>query len=283
MLDDDPQAAICFVPSTRAIGAEVVGLDLRAPLSRSSLEAIREGLLAHHVLFFRDQHLDDETHVALAKALGEPMIHPFERAMGRTDPIHTIVDRPGDEPDRAGWHTDDSYLERPPAYAILRCEVAPEAGGDTGWCNMVMAFERLSPALQGFLEGLEGIHETDGGLLDYLRKHLPADRIEEVLSAIGPGASHPIVRTHPDSGRRALFFEPNFMKRIVGLGDLESRFVCDLLAAQVQDVSLQCRFRWHAGDLAIWDERTTQHVGSADHAGERRVMRRCTVIGERPY
>ncbi len=282
MSDAHPAPGISFVPLTRAIGAEVHGLDLRSRLAETSLNALRTGLSTHHVLFFRDQHLEDSAHLALAEALGEPMVHPFERAMGRMDPIHTIVDRPGDVPDRAGWHTDDSYLEQPPAYAILRCEVAPEAGGDTGWCNMVMAFERLSPELQAFLSGLEGIHETDGGLLDYVREHLPAERLEEVLTAVGPGASHPIVRTHPESGRRALFFEPNFMKRIAGLNDLESRFVCDLLAAQVQDVSLQCRFRWRPGDVAIWDERTTQHVGSADHAGERRVMRRCTVVGERP-
>jgi taurine dioxygenase len=273
---------ITFVALTRAIGAEVKGPDLRAPLSATDAKALRAGLQSHHVLFFRDQHLTDSAHLALAESLGEPMVHPFERAMGRTDPIHSIVDRPGGMPDRAGWHTDDSYLERPPAYAILRCEVTPEVGGDTGWCNMVMAFERLSPELQTFLTGLEGRHETDGGLLDYVRRHLPAERIEEVLEAVGPGASHPIVRTHPDTGQRALFFEPNFMKRIEGLSDLESRFVCDLLAAQVQDVSLQCRFQWRAGDVAIWDERTTQHVGSADHAGERRVMRRCTVLGERP-
>ena len=279
---DLSDSGIRFVPLTRAIGAEGHGLDLRSPLSATAQEALRAGIGAHHVLFFRDQHLDDSAHLALAEVLGEPMVHPFERAMGREDPIHTIVDRPGEEPDRAGWHTDDSYLERPPAYAILRCEVAPEAGGDTAWCNMVMAFERLSPELQAFLAGLEGIHETDGGLLDYLRRHLPADRIESVLAAVGRGASHPIVRTRPESGQRALFFEPHFMTRIEGLCDLESRFVCDLLAAQVQDVSLHCRFRWRAGDVAIWDERTTQHVGSADHSGERRVMRRCTVVGERP-
>jgi len=276
------RSEIAFVPLTRAIGAEVRGMDLRERLSATSLRELRGGLSAHQVLFFRDQHLTDGAHLALAEALGEPMVHPFERAMGRTDPIHSIVDRPGDAPDRAGWHTDDSYLERPPAYAILRCEVTPEAGGDTGWCNMVMAYERLSPALKAFLEGLRGFHETGGGLLDYVRKHLPAERVDEALAAVGAGAWHPLVRTVPDSGRRALFFEPNFMKRIEGLSDLESRFVCDLLALQVQDVSLQCRFRWRAGDVAIWDERTTQHIGSADHAGERRVMRRCTVVGERP-
>jgi taurine dioxygenase len=211
------------------------------------------------------------------------MIHPFERAMGRTDPLHSIVDRPEDTPDRAGWHTDDSYLERPPAYAILRCDVAPEVGGDTAWCNMVLAYERLSAEMRAFLDGQRGFHATDGRLIDYVRDHLPADRIADAITEIGSGASHPIVRTHPETGRRALYFEPNFMKRVIGLSEAESRFVCEFLAARVGDVSLQCRFRWEAGDVAIWDERTTQHVGSADHAGELRVLKRCTVIGERPY
>ena len=159
----------------------------------------------------------------------------------------------------------------------------PEAGGDTAWCNMVLAYERLSGEMRNFLDGQYGFHATDGGLVDYVREHLPTDRVADAISEIGSGASHPIVRTHPETGRRALYFEPNFMRRVIGLNEAESGFVCSFLAARVvEDVSLQCRFRWQAGDVAIWDERTTQHIGSADHAGELRVLKRCTVIGERP-
>jgi taurine dioxygenase len=282
VVQDESAGLPRFAPVTHAIGAEVQDLNLGTQLSREALSAIREALGLHHVLFFRDQHLDDAAHLAFASAFGDLMIHPFEQAMGRTSPLHRIVDRPEDTPDRAGWHTDDSYLERPPAYGVLRCEVAPEAGGDTGWCNMVLAFEGLSAATQTFLVDLQGFHATDGGLLDYMREHLPPARLASAISEVGKGAAHPIVRTHPETGRRALFFEPNFMKRIVGLAVHESEFVCDLLAERVQDVSLQCRFRWRAGDVAIWDERTTQHIGAADHAGQMRVMRRCTVVGERP-
>ena len=272
-----------IAPVTCAIGAEVSGVDLGLELAADVTASLKRALAEHHVLFFRDQHLDDSAHLALASAFGEPMVHPFEQAMGRSDPLHSIVDKPGGTPDRAGWHTDDSYLTRPPAYAVLRCEVAPAVGGDTGWCNMVLAYERLSRETQAFLAPLRGFHATDQRLLDYVREHLPPDRVADALAAAGNGAEHPIVRTHPETGRCALFFEGNFMTRIVGLSSAESRFVCDLLAAQVQDVSLQCRFRWRAGDVAIWDERTTQHVGSADHVGQLRVLRRCTIVGERPY
>lgn len=276
------------LPVTRAIGAEVSGLDVRAvldadgALSADVVTGLRRALGEHHVLFFRAQHLDDAAQLALASAFGVPMLHPFERAMGRIDPLHNIVDKPEDTPDRAGWHTDDSYLECPPAYAVLRCDVAPDIGGDTAWCNMELAFERLSLETQAFLEKLTGFHATDGGLLDYLRAHLPPDRVREVLAEVGAGAEHPLVRTHPETGRRALYFELNFMKRVVGLSDGESRFVHDLLRAQLLDISLQCRFRWRAGDVAIWDERTTQHTGSSDHAGQLRVLRRCTVAGQSP-
>jgi taurine dioxygenase len=136
--------------------------------------------------------------------------------------------------------------------------------------------------MQDFLMGLRGIHATEGSLLDYVRTHLPPDRVAETLVRVGSGAVHPIVRTHPVSGRRALYFELNFMRRIEGLSERETHFVRAFLSKQVENVSLQCRFHWRPGDVAIWDERSTQHIGAADHAGQRRVMKRCLVAGERP-
>jgi taurine dioxygenase len=275
-------SSLLLRPLTQAIGAEVTGIDLAEGLSARQVASLREALFDRHVLFFRNQQLDDSSHRAFAENFGELMVHPFELAMGRADPLHSIVDKPEDLPDRAGWHTDDSYLERPPAIAVLRCDVAPETGGDTAWCNMALAFDRLSEEMKAFLMELRGFHGTEGGLLDYVREHLPADRVDRAVAQVGHGAEHPIVRTHPQSGLKSLYFEPNFMKRIIGLSEAESAFVCEFLATKVRDVSLQCRFRWGQGDVAIWDERTTQHVGSADHAGQLRVLRRCTVAGEQP-
>jgi len=276
------QSGLDCRPLTAVIGAEVRGLDLREVDSEPTHAALRAALGRYQVLFFRGQHLDDAAQLALAQLLGRPMVHPFERAMGRSSPLHGIVDKPEDVPNRDGWHTDDSYLECPPAFAILRCEVAPPAGGDTAWANMEAAYESLSSSLQRFMGGLEGFHATAGGLLDYVRTHLPPERLSAVIEEVGAGAWHPIVRTHPETGRRALYFEPNFMRAVRGLSDAEAGFVRGLLMRRVEDVSLQCRFRWSEGDVVIWDERTTQHVGSADHRGQLRVLRRCTVEGERP-
>lgn len=274
--------SLVLSPVNGSFGAEVSGVDLRAPIDEALAAPLRYALARHRVLFFRDQQLDDEAHLAVARVFGEPMVHPFERAMGRDDPLHRIVDRPEDVPDRSDWHSDDTYLERPPAVAILRCELAPEVGGDTLWADMAAAYQRLAAPLRELFDGLVGVHETDGSLRDYLRTHLPPDAGAEVLRAVGEGAEHPLVRVHPETGQRALFFELSFMRRIVGLADHEADFVRALLRALVSDVSLQCRFRWRAGDIVIWDERMTQHCGAADHAGQRRVMRRCTVRGERP-
>lgn len=270
-------------PMTAAIGAEILGVDLSAALEPELQEQLRAALGEHLVLFAREQHLDDDAHLALARVFGEPMVHPFERAAGRTEPLHRIVDRAGSTPDRAGWHTDDSYLERPPSVAVLRSLMVPEAGGDTAWANMVLAYEKLSESMRRYLDPLRGVHATDGALLDYLRQHFPPDLVARASSAVGRGATHPIVRTHPETGRKAIYLEPNFMKRIEGLPQRESDFVCRFLASLANDVSIQCRFKWSEGDVAIWDERMTQHIGSADHAGQKRVLARCTVLGERPF
>ena len=271
-----------FRPVTTCLGAIVEGVDLARGVDGEKMAVLRDGLALYRVLFFRDQGLDDVAHLALAEALGEPLIHPFERAMGRTNPIHGIVDKPDRAPAKPGWHTDDSYLERPPAYGILRCEVAPSSGGDTMWANMAAAWSLLSKPMQRFLDGLVGVHETDGALLAYVEDHLPPERVATALAEGGTGAAHPIVRTMPETGTRAIYFEPNFVSRIEGLGPAESRFVLAFLERLPEQVGLQVRFRWRPGDVAIWDERTTQHTGTADHAGQLRVMRRCTVVGERP-
>jgi len=259
-------------------GAELLDIDLAAPLDDEVSAALRAALADHLVLFARNQHLEPQAHLALARVFGEPMIHPFEAAMGRTDPLHRIVDRPEDKPDRAGWHTDDSYLASPPVVGVLCCEVAPEVGGDTAWANMAQAFEDLSDSMRAYLRPLRGFHAADGKLTAYMREHLEPQVVERVMTAIGAGAEHPIVWTHPESGRRAIYTEPNFLTHILGLPESESRFVRQFLAGLAANVSIQCRFRWSAGDVAIWDERMTQHTGSADHAGHLRVLRRCTVV-----
>jgi len=230
-------------PVTAALGAEIDGIDLNAPLTEVMQTELRDALSEHLVLFFRDQFIDDEAHLALASCFGEPEV---------------------------------------PCAGVLRCEETPPAGGDTLWANMQLAYEKLSDGMKTYLSGLQGFHATDGGFIDYIQRHLPEDAVEKIMKAVGTGASHPLVRTHPVSGRKSLFVDRAYLGRIEGISKDESVAMLEFLSSRVQDVSIQCRFHWTTGAVAIWDERATQHSGSADHRGSARILRRCTVAGERP-
>ena len=269
-------------PMTASIGAEIEGLDLKAPLDEAVQEELRAALYHFHVIAFRDQFVDDEAHLSLARVFGEPEVHPIKAALGNPELLADIVDTEDSVPDRAGWHTDVTYQKRPPAAAVLRCEETPEAGGDTLWANMQLAYRKLSEPMKAMLEGLTGHHATDGGFVDYIRRHLPKEMADKVMELVGDGAHHPLVRTHPVTGEKSLFVDQSYLSTIDGLPDEEGRFLLDFLASRVDDVSIQCRFHWTKGAIVVWDERSTQHSGSADHRGLARVLRRCTIEGETP-
>ena len=269
-------------PVTAALGAEIDGIDLNAPLKEVMQAELRDALSEHLVLFFRDQFINDEAHLALASCFGEPEVHPIRGALGDPSPLHDIIDTTKSEPDRDGWHTDVTYMERPPCAAVLRCEDTPSAGGDTLWANMQLAYDKLSDGMKTYLADLQGFHATDGGFIDYIQRHLPEDAVEKIMKAVGTGTSHPLVRTHPVSGRKSLFVDQAYLGKIEGISKGESGSMLEFLSSRVQDVSIQCRFHWTTGAVAIWDERATQHSGAADHRGSARILRRCTVAGERP-
>jgi taurine dioxygenase len=269
-------------PVTAALGAEIDGIDLNAPLTEVMQTELRDALSEHLVLFFRDQFINDEAHLALASCFGEPEVHPIRGALGDPSRLHDIIDTTKSEPDRDGWHTDVTYMERPPCAAVLRCEETPSAGGDTLWANMQLAYDKLSDGMKTYLADLQGFHATDGGFIDYIQRHLPEDAVEKIMKAVGTGASHPLVRTHPVSGRKSLFVDRAYLGKIEGISKDESIFMLEFLSSRVQDVSIQCRFQWTKGAVAVWDERATQHSGAADHRGSARILRRCTVAGERP-
>lgn len=269
-------------PVTAALGAEIDGIDLNQPLPENAQTELRSALSEFLVLFFRDQYIDDKAQLALAHCFGEPEVHPIRGALGDPSTLHDIIDTAESEPDRDGWHTDVTYMEIPPAAAILRCEETPAAGGDTLWANMRLAYDKLSPGMKEYLVDLKGFHATDGGFVDYIRRHLGEEACEKIMAVVGTGVLHPIVRTHPHSPDKSLFVDQSYLSRIDGLSKDESRFVLEFLSSRVNDISIQCRFRWTKGAVAIWDERATQHSGSADHRGTPRTLRRCTIAGERP-
>jgi taurine dioxygenase len=269
-------------PLTGALGAEIGGIHLAEGISEAVAAEIRQALDEYRVIFFRDQHIDDETQLELARVFGEPEVHPIRRAMGNFETLSDIVDTPDSTPDRDGWHTDVTYMSRPPGEAVLRCEVVPEFGGDTMWVDMVAIWETLSEPMQRMLEPLVAFHGTDAGFLDYIQRHLPEDVVEKVMEVVGDGARHPVVRVHPRTGKKNLFVDKAYMSRIEGLTEGESEVLQKYLIGLVENPNHQCRFRWRKGDVAVWDERTTQHFGLADHRGSHRVLRRCTIEGEEP-
>lgn len=255
-------------PLTGHIGAEIEGVDLRRPLDPAAVEEIRAALLKWKVVFFRDQPLTHEQHVAFASAFGEPTIghavygfveeHPQVYSVGRDRfaDRHTgeILIRPW-----TGWHTDITAAVNPPAASILRGVVVPPYGGDTLWTNLVEAYDGLSETLRGFVDTLRGVHyfappEGQEATDHFVRKNTARPLVSE----------HPLVRVIPENGERALFVSPLFLKRITGLKPRESQQLLELLFEHVTRPEYTVRFRWHPGSIAFWDNRTTAHLAPRD-------------------
>lgn len=276
------------VPVSGALGAEVLDADPRSP-SPDQLSDILELLHRYEVIFFPGAHLTAQEHMTLAAAFGEINIFPTSRLRGATEPTFQVIsDGPDSPPEADTWHTDVTWVAEPPKYALLHAEVVPERGGDTLWASMTAAYDALSPTMQRLLAGLEVLHDCQSFLNGMRRKHPGSDdgEIEALADKIQqayPPVTHPLVRTHPDTGRRALFLGGGFMRRIVGMHENESRALLDLLTRHIEDPRFHCRWRWHPGDLAIWDERCTNHRSAADHFPQARTIRRIEIVGDRPY
>ncbi|BCJ47251.1 taurine dioxygenase [Actinoplanes ianthinogenes] len=277
------------------IGAEISGVDLSHRLDEGDVAAIRDALHAHKVVFFRGQNLDHAQQIAFARQFGDlTHAHPHEDAAPEDAPeILTIDPRRYEEQygiDRkqqsrrqysyyAGWHTDVTAAVNPPAASILRAEVVPAFGGDTAWSNLVAAYEGLSEPLRDFVDGLRAEHRFLASV-DTSELNGYQDRINKNLLV----AVHPVVRVHPETGERALFVNPGFTTKILGLSAAESRQILDLLFAQIARPAYTVRFRWQPGDIAFWDNRATAHLApeDLDHLDVQRTLHRVTLIGERP-
>jgi taurine dioxygenase len=263
---------------TRSIGGLVSGIDLRKPLSDDEQRALERALNDHHVLFFRKQPLAPEEQVALAKRFGTIDIHAFGRHL-ETHPEVGLLDQT--EPKRDGanrWHTDSTFMKKPPKLAILHAVRLPACGGDTSWASMIEAWELLSPALKRCLEGLEAAHDITGPLRRAIAGGHSVGDLESVR-AKWPDEIHPVVCRHPDTGRRFLYVNSNFTTRLLGMSDAESDALLAFLFDWVRSPEIQVRFRWEEDSVAIWDNRCTQHYATADYA-ERRTMHRVTIAGD---
>ena len=270
-------ASIEVRPLTAAIGAEVSGVDLRRTLDDDTVAAIRAALLRHLVVFFRDQPLSDEEHLAFATRFGPLSVPPLTTRY-QDRPAVTVLDQVSPKGEGADeWHSDNTFMNRPPMGSILRAVSLPSVGGDTCFASMYAAYEALSPPLAALVDELVAVHD----ITKPMRKAIAAGHTTLGLAEMQqrwPPVEHPVVVTHPESGRRALFVNRNSTTHLVGLTERENETLLTFLLDHVRSPEFQCRFHWEPDSIAFWDNRSVQHYAVADYV-ERRVMRRVTIDG----
>ena len=266
-------------PVTETIGATISGVDLRVALAEEDKTAIEAALLEHGVIFFRDQDLAPEQHKAFAARFGELQIHPYLST--RKDEGHPEIAVFESDASRpfvaAGWHTDMTFLEKPPSASVLRGIDVPSYGGDTMFASMAAAHDTLSETFQKLLSGLEAIHDTSR---TFSRGSYPTPG--KASADKPPGTVHPVVRTHPETGRKVLFVNPAFTRIIQGMHRRESDALLSYLYDHQALPEFSCRFRWQKNSVAVWDNRAVQHRAVADNLEAHRRMERVTVEGDRP-
>ena len=268
----------------RALGALVTGVDLSGELSAAEVGRLGELLVAHQVLFFRDQPLTPQAQARFAARFGTLHVHPIYPVLPELPEIMLIDTHPGFLPDNDNWHTDVTFSPTPPLAGILAAKRLPATGGDTLWSSSSAAYESLSEPMRGFLDGLTAQHSVAKSFPAERWANDPAakERYERAI-AKHPPVNHPVIRTHPVSGRKGLFVNEGFTTHINELPPPESQAVLAFLFAHVGRPELTVRWKWRVDDVAFWDNRVTQHYAIADYLPERRTMHRATVNGDRPY
>jgi taurine dioxygenase len=264
-------------PVTAVIGAEITGVDLRAPLADGDVAAIRQAWLDHLVLFFRNQPIDDDQHLAFALRFGELDVSPLATRY-QDSPSVVVLDQTNPKGEGADeWHSDNTFLAHPPMGSILRAEQLPAVGGDTCFASMYAAYDALSKPMQALVDSLTAVHDITKPLQKAIRDgHSTLDLAE--TQAKCPPVEHRVAVTHPETGRKALFVNRNSTTHIAGVSDRENDVLLPFLLDHVRSPEFQCRFHWEPGSIAMWDNRAVQHYAVADYQ-ERRVMRRVTIAG----
>jgi taurine dioxygenase len=271
-------------PITAHIGAEVHGVDLeRAADDEELMLELRDALAEHLVLFFRDQHnVTPEGQARFARWFGPFEHHAFATPLdGHPDVV--VLDQTTPQKDGANsWHSDSSFMEHPALGSVLRAVQLPPLGGDTCWASMYLAYDALSEPMKRMLDGLVAYHDILVPLEKAIAGGHSVSADLDTIRKQWPPMAHPVVRTHPWTGRKLLYVNNNFTTRIDGLTKEENAAVLPYLLAHIQRPDFQVRFRWQPGSVAFWDNRCTQHYAVPDYTGHRRVMHRVTLTGERP-
>lgn len=263
-----------------AVGTEVHGIDL-ASVDRTTADWLNDLLVERKVLFFRDHDITPEQHIAFAKLFGELEVHPFtENNSTHPEIMHLNNDR--DNPPYINiWHSDVTWREEPSLGSILRGRVVPEVGGDTLFANMEAAYEGLDDETKELIEPLYAVHDNQG-FLNNMRAKGASEEEVEAKSKEFPPQRHPVVRTHPVSGKKSLYVNKIFTRGIEGMEREASIALCNKLFQQAWIPDYQCRFRWRENSFAFWDNRAVQHYAAADYWPHIRKMERVTIIGDRP-
>ena len=266
-----------------ALGAVISGIDLNAALNDEAQQGLQAALVEHQVLFLRQQFLQAEQQRDVAKLFGDLHIHPIYPAHERVAEVMVLDSHKQDLRDNELWHTDVTFIQTPPLGCVLSAQQVPEFGGDTLWASSTAAYAALSKPMQALLEGLSASHD--------IRKSFPATRFAltdadaarfEKAKQDHPPVSHPVVRTHPVSGKKGLFVSEGFTTHINELTETESDALLRFLFAHATHPNFQVRWHWQAGDVAKWDNRATQHFANFDYGTAHRIMHRATVLGDKP-
>ena len=265
-----------------ALGAEISGVDLSRDLEPDTVAALRQALLDHLVIFLRDQPIEPARFLAFARAFGTPVEYPFVKGLDAFPQIIEGAKLEGETTNFGGiWHSDTVYLDEPPMGSMLLAREIPPQGGDTLFANQYLAYEALSPTFQGLLDGLTAIHSSAKADVSKTRE----DRIKSGGTAEAGKdylSYHPAVRTHPETGRKALFVNVAHTERFDGMTEAESKPILDYLFQHQIRPEFTCRFIWSPGAIAFWDNRCAQHNPVNDYHGYRRIMHRITLAGDRP-
>jgi taurine dioxygenase len=268
-------------PIGPTIGAELHGIDLSKPLDRDTFAFLEETLIERKVIYVRDQNITPTQHVAIGRLFGDLEVHPFH-PQGEFPEI-MVLDNHKDNPVLATdlWHSDTTFRECPTRYSILRALIMPRTGGDTIWADMCAAYEGLSDKVRNFIDGLEAVHDFNNFRRLFAKTEEGRARLRR-MEELYPNPTHPVVRTHPATGKKALFVNPCFTIAIKGMQERESRFLLDFLFDQAKIPEYQFRLRWKPGTITFWDNRSTQHYAANDYYPNRRRMERVAVKGDKP-
>ena len=269
-------------PLSRAVGAEILGINLLDPVSDAQIAEIRKIWLQHSVVFFREQPLEPGAFQAFAKRFGEIIEYPFVKGLPDFPLIVPVLKLPHETHNFGGvWHTDTTYLQEPPMATMLIARELPPVGGDTLFASNYAAFEGLSPALQDTLRTLTGVNSSAKAAVTHSREDRVADSAtDKARSELN--SQHPVVRTHPETGRQALYVNPGHTTRCVGWTEEESAPLLNYLFEQQVKPEYTCRFVWRPGSIAFWDNRCALHNPINDYHGYKRLLHRITLKGDKP-